>query len=52
MNLREVILGGQDGLVNVLGVVLGVSAATNDLKVIIISGLAAAFAERLPARVA
>lgn len=45
MNLREIILGGQDGLVNVLGVVLGVSAATNDLKVIIISGLAAAFAE-------
>lgn len=45
MGLREVILGGQDGLVNVLGVVLGVSAATNDLKVIIVSGLAAAFAE-------
>ena len=26
--LREVILGGQDGLVNVLGLVLGIAAAT------------------------
>ena len=46
-SLRDIILGGQDGLVNVLGVVLGVSAATSDLKIIIISGLAATFAESI-----
>jgi len=42
---KEFILGGQDGLVNVLGVVLGVAVGTSDLKIIIIAGLAAAFAE-------
>ncbi len=42
---KEFILGGQDGLVNVLGVVLGVAVGTSELKVIIIAGLAAAFAE-------
>jgi VIT1/CCC1 family predicted Fe2+/Mn2+ transporter len=41
------ILGGQDGLVNVLGVVLGATAATTDPKVIISIGLAATFAESL-----
>jgi len=46
-NLRDIILGGQDGIVNVLGVVLGVSAATSDLKIIIVSGLAATFAESI-----
>ena len=30
--LSEVILGGQDGLVNVLGVILGVAAASQDLN--------------------
>lgn len=45
--LRDVILGGQDGLVNVLGVILGVSAATSDLTIIIVSGLAATFAESI-----
>lgn len=44
-NLPEIILGGQDGLVNVLGVILGVAAATFDNKIVIIAGLAAAFAE-------
>jgi len=29
--LSDVILGGQDGLVNVLGVILGVAAATQDI---------------------
>ncbi len=29
--LADVILGGQDGLVNTLGVILGVAAATSDL---------------------
>jgi VIT1/CCC1 family predicted Fe2+/Mn2+ transporter len=41
----EVILGGQDGLVNVLGVILGVAAATSSTRVVLAAGLAAAFAE-------
>lgn len=43
--LRDIILGGQDGLVNVLGIVLGVSAATNDTTILITAALSAAFAE-------
>lgn len=43
--LAEVILGGQDGLVNVLGVILGVAAATLDGRIILAAGMAAAFAE-------
>jgi vacuolar iron transporter family protein len=43
--LRDIILGGQDGLVNVLGLVLGVAAATNDSRIVLISGLAGTFAE-------
>ena len=31
------ILGGQDGLVNVLGVILGVAAATQDARIVIAS---------------
>lgn len=46
-NLPEIILGGQDGLVNVLGVILGVAAATFDSKIVIVAGLAAAFAESI-----
>lgn len=42
---NEFILGGQDGLVNVLGIVLGVSAASTNLQLAIIAGLAATFAE-------
>ena len=30
--IRNFILGGQDGLVNVLGIVLGVAIAANDVK--------------------
>ncbi len=45
--LRQVILGGQDGLVNVLGILLGVAAATSETRIVIISGIAAAFAESL-----
>jgi VIT1/CCC1 family predicted Fe2+/Mn2+ transporter len=45
--LRDFILGWQDGLVNVLGVILGVAAATNSFKVIIIAAFAAAFAESI-----
>jgi VIT1/CCC1 family predicted Fe2+/Mn2+ transporter len=43
--LSEVILGGQDGLVNVLGVILGVAAATRDARIVLAAGLAATFAE-------
>jgi len=45
--LRDIILGGQDGLVNVLGLVLGVAGATLSTKVILVSGLAATFAESI-----
>lgn len=43
--LRDLILGGQDGLVNVLGLVLGVATATSDSRIVIVAGLAAMFAE-------
>lgn len=43
--LKDFILGGQDGLVNVLGIILGIAIATHDVKIVIIAGLAAAFAE-------
>lgn len=45
--LADIILGGQDGIVNVLGVILGVAAATNDTRVVLVAGLAAAFAESI-----
>lgn len=44
-SLSDIILGGQDGLVNVLGVILGVAAATNDPRIVVVAGLAATFAE-------
>jgi VIT1/CCC1 family predicted Fe2+/Mn2+ transporter len=44
-SLSNIILGGQDGLVNVLGIVLGVAAATSDPRIVIVAGLAATFAE-------
>jgi predicted membrane protein (TIGR00267 family) len=43
--LADVVLGGQDGIVNVLGVVLGVAAATRSARIVLVAGLAAAFAE-------
>ncbi len=43
--LSDIILGGQDGLVNVLGVILGVAAATSDARIVLVAGLAATFAE-------
>jgi len=45
--LRDFILGGQDGLVNVLGIVLGVATAVSDVKIIVIAGLSATFAESI-----
>jgi vacuolar iron transporter family protein len=44
-SLSDVILGGQDGLVNVLGVILGIAAATGDVRIVLVAGLAATFAE-------
>lgn len=44
-SLSDIILGGQDGLVNVLGVILGVAAATGDPYIVMVAGLAATFAE-------
>ena len=45
--LSDMILGGQDGLVNVLGVILGVAAASGNMRIIIAGGLAATFAESI-----
>jgi VIT1/CCC1 family predicted Fe2+/Mn2+ transporter len=44
-NLSDIILGGQDGLVNVLGIILGMAAASGDPWLVIVAGLAATFAE-------
>ncbi|MCX8194813.1 MAG: VIT1/CCC1 transporter family protein [Candidatus Micrarchaeota archaeon] len=43
--LADIILGGQDGLVNVLGIVLGVASATSDRFIVLVAGLVATFAE-------
>ncbi len=45
--LSDFILGGQDGLVNVLGVILGVSAATSDIRLILVAAFAALGAESI-----
>jgi len=45
--LADIILGGQDGLVNVLGVILGIAAATSDPRIVLVAGLAATFAESI-----
>jgi VIT1/CCC1 family predicted Fe2+/Mn2+ transporter len=45
--IRDVILGGQDGLVNVLGLVLGMAVATGDAHVVVTAGLAALLAESI-----
>lgn len=45
--MRQIVLGGQDGLVNVLGILLGVASGTGDTRMVIIAGLAAAVAESL-----
>jgi len=45
--LSDFILGSQDGLVNVLGVILGVAVASQDLRIILAGGLAATFAESI-----
>jgi VIT1/CCC1 family predicted Fe2+/Mn2+ transporter len=45
--LSDVILGGQDGLVSILGLLLGLSAATSSSRIVIAGGLATIFAETL-----
>ena len=45
--IRDVILGGQDGLVNVLGLVLGMAVATGSSRVVVTAGLAAMLAESI-----
>jgi len=45
--LSEIILGGQDGVVNVLGITLAVATATSSNKVVLIAALAALFAESI-----
>ncbi len=44
-NIRDIILGFQDGLVNTLGLVLGVATAVQSTKIVLISGLVTTFAE-------
>ena len=46
-SLRDVILGGQDGLVNMLGIALGVVAAGGSTHVLIVTGVAAAITESI-----
>jgi VIT1/CCC1 family predicted Fe2+/Mn2+ transporter len=45
--LRDVILGGQDGLVNILGIILGVVAGGGGRTVLLTTGLAAAITESI-----
>ncbi|HUD10146.1 MAG TPA: VIT1/CCC1 transporter family protein [Candidatus Saccharimonadales bacterium] len=45
--LSDIILGGQDGLVSILGLLLGLAAATKSSRIIIAGGLATIFAETL-----
>jgi VIT1/CCC1 family predicted Fe2+/Mn2+ transporter len=45
--IRDMILGGQDGLVNVLGLVLGLAVATGNSRIIVTAALAAMFAESI-----
>src|SRR6266403_5803773 len=46
-SLRDVILGGQDGLVNMLGIALGVIAASGSTHVLVVTGIAAAITESI-----
>ncbi len=46
-SLRDVILGGQDGLVNILGIILGVAAAGGSRAVLLAAGFSAAITESI-----
>jgi VIT1/CCC1 family predicted Fe2+/Mn2+ transporter len=45
--LQNIILGGQDGLVNVLGLSIGVAGATGNRDIVLVSGIAAMLAESI-----
>ncbi len=45
--MADFVLGWQDGMVNVLGIVLGVTAASQNIRLLLVGGLAAAFAEAI-----
>jgi VIT1/CCC1 family predicted Fe2+/Mn2+ transporter len=45
--LRDVILGGQDGLVNILGIILGIIAGGGSRTVLLAAGFAAAITESI-----
>jgi VIT1/CCC1 family predicted Fe2+/Mn2+ transporter len=45
--LRDVILGGQDGLVNILGIILGVIAGGGSETVLVVAGIAAGITESI-----
>src|SRR5437588_6649888 len=45
--LRDIILGGQDGLVNILGIILGVIAGGGSNTVLLAAGFAAAITESI-----
>src|SRR6201988_2019706 len=45
--LYDVILGGQDGLVNILGIILGVIAGGGSETVLVVTGFAAAITESI-----
>jgi vacuolar iron transporter family protein len=45
--LSDFILGSQDGLVNVLGILLGLTVATHDIRIIYIASLSALAAESI-----
>ena len=42
--LRAGVLGANDGIISIAGVVIGVASATEDVWIIFLSGLAAVFA--------
>ena len=44
---RNIILGSQDGIVNVLGIILGVAVSTHSTSIVLLAGLAATFAESI-----
>ncbi len=46
-DLHDWVLGGQDGIVNLLGTMLGVAVVTRDPTILIVTGLASAAAESL-----
>jgi len=45
--LRDIILGGQDGLVNALGIILGIAAVTSNVHILIATVLSASVAESI-----